>query len=150
MSSDGVVAAADRGEQLPENCCYDSQGDVTRDPLEALKGSIMAFDRGYKGSGLGLVVELLAGALTGATIESDKKKAGNWGSLVICIDPSVLGPPASFHGKTEAFCGRLRDAKRARGFEVKRLFLPGERGDEEVCLPIHTDRQSDRLHSCSP
>ena len=150
---DGVVTACERDELLPDNCCYDSGGNVTRDPAKALKGAIMAFDRSYKGSHIGLIVELLAGALTGATVETDKKQGSNWGSLVICIDPAVLGPTDDFHSKTEvgifdflapndistndspslkAFCNRMRAAKRVSGFEDKRLFLPGERGDEQV------------------
>jgi LDH2 family malate/lactate/ureidoglycolate dehydrogenase len=78
------------------------------------------------------MVELLAGAFTGAAMEG-KSNAKNWGSLVIAIDPIILGPdtPADFQAKATAMCDRVKNAKRLPGSEGKEIYLPGERGDAQ-------------------
>ena len=63
----GLVRAKSLGEKIPENVAIDSEGNLTTDPEQAMKGAILPFDRGYKGYGLGLMVEILAGPLVGAT-----------------------------------------------------------------------------------
>ncbi|GFH27677.1 uncharacterized protein HaLaN_26040, partial [Haematococcus lacustris] len=55
-------------------------------------GALRSFDRGTKGSGLGIMVELLAGPLVGAAV-SDKLQEANWGNLVVAVDPALLGDP---------------------------------------------------------
>ncbi|NDD93470.1 hypothetical protein EBZ37_15490 [bacterium] len=55
-------------------------------------GALRSFDLSYKGSHLGLFVELLAGAWIGAAVE-DKRTAQNWGSVVIVLHPDLLLPP---------------------------------------------------------
>ena len=52
------------GTQLPESVAFDENGDATRDPEAALKGAFAAWG-GHRGSGLGVVVQLL-GMLAGS------------------------------------------------------------------------------------
>jgi L-2-hydroxycarboxylate dehydrogenase (NAD+) len=128
----GLKTAQAEGRSIPDDVAYDNQGHSTTNPTDALKGALRVFDRGYKGSHIALMVELLAGSLTGAAAE-DKGTAQNWGSLVICIDPAVLGPenPAAFQQRAMEMCTRVKNAKRLPG-EKGELYLPGERGDA-VC-----------------
>ena len=77
----GVKTALENGEKIPGGVAYDSSGDNTDDPAAALGGALRSFDRSYKGSHLGLMVELLAGAFTGASM-SDKKTNKSWGTMV--------------------------------------------------------------------
>lgn len=88
----------------------------------------MVFDRNYKGSHLALVIELLAGAWTGAAM-SDKVKAKNWGSLVIVIDPKIFGPNAltEFQQSAEIMLNRVKNAKRLPHMQNESIFLPGVR-----------------------
>jgi LDH2 family malate/lactate/ureidoglycolate dehydrogenase len=122
----GIKMAEKEGRSIPDDVAYDSNGQSTTDPAEALKGAIRVFDRSFKGSHLALMVELLAGALTGAAME-DKSAAKNWGSLVIVIDPAVLGPVEEFQEKAAAMCERVKHAKQLPG--SPEMCLPGERGD---------------------
>src|SRR6185437_10618081 len=46
------------GQPLPENVAFDRDGSPTRDPAAALAGAFAAWG-GHKGSGLGIVVQLL-------------------------------------------------------------------------------------------
>jgi len=57
-----VKIAQAEGHKLPADVAFDSQGKTTLDPFEAEKGALIPFG-GYKGSALGVVVELLCGAL---------------------------------------------------------------------------------------
>jgi LDH2 family malate/lactate/ureidoglycolate dehydrogenase len=59
------------------------------------------FDGGHKGSGLALMVEVLAGPLVGAAV-ADKLAERNHGNLVVAIDPTLfqvrLGADAMLRG----------------------------------------------------
>ena len=61
MTWTGLILAKDKGESIPEGIAIDSEGKPTTDPAEAIKGAMFPFDRSYKGSGLGMVVEIMAG-----------------------------------------------------------------------------------------
>ena len=126
----GLVVAKEEGRSIPGDIAYDADGNQTTDPAAALGGALRVFDRGYKGSHLALMVELLAGALTGADMEN-KRETKNWGSLVLAISPSVFGPECSsqFQESVEIMCERVKAAKRLPGEEGRPIFLPGERGD---------------------
>ena len=65
-----VVKRAKAGESVPEGWVLDSAGNPTTDPAEGLKGS-MAPSGGYKGVGIGLLVELFAACLSGANLGID-------------------------------------------------------------------------------
>ncbi len=89
---------AQAGKSIPEGWALDAQGNPTTDPSEALKGS-MAPAGGYKGFGNGLMVELFAAVLAGATLGKDASPfAGTAG-----------GPPRTgqffFAVSAEAFSG---------------------------------------------
>jgi (2R)-3-sulfolactate dehydrogenase (NADP+) len=93
-----MAAAAD--ELIPHGWAVDADGNDTTDPHEALKGSLLSAG-GYKGYGLGLMVELLASALTGSLSSTDipplKAPEGahhDIGQFYLVIDP------ASFSGNS--------------------------------------------------
>jgi L-2-hydroxycarboxylate dehydrogenase (NAD+) len=92
MAYFGLKTAEAEGKSIPPDVAYDEKGKSTTDPSEALQGALRVFDRSYKGSHIALMVELLAGSLTGAAAE-DKGTAQNWGShmpYVICHMPYVI------------------------------------------------------------
>jgi L-2-hydroxycarboxylate dehydrogenase (NAD+) len=142
----GVVTADKEGLPIPPDVAYDSQGNPTTDPAEAMRGALRVFDRSFKGSHLALMVELLAGALTGAAM-TDKLAANNWGSLVIAIDPSMFGSVESFQESANTMCQRVKDAKKLPSF-AEELYLPGERGDgmEERAIKDGRMRMSSTLY----
>lgn len=96
----GIVEASIQGSTIPGDVAYDENGQLTTDANAALKGAIRAFDRSYKGFGLGLMVELLAGALGGATMV-DKKNANNWGNMIIAMDPEIVEDKEVFVNRVE-------------------------------------------------
>lgn len=118
----GLVLAKARGIAIPANVAIDEQGDVTLDPIRAMDGALLPFDGGYKGSGLGMVVELMAGPLVGAGYAT---LGGEWGSLVLAIDPNILVDGGAFRHHVSALRDTVRQAARRPG--VEEIRLPGER-----------------------
>lgn len=124
----GLVTAEAEGKSIRSDIAYDSEGRETTSPAAALSGALRVFDRSYKGSHLALMIELLAGAMTGASM-NDKQNSHNWGSLVIAIDPSEFcGSLEEFQSNAKIMCDRVKNAKKLEG--VTDILLPGERGDE--------------------
>jgi len=76
-----VVAAASKGQPIPAGWALDRDGQPTTDPQRALEGTVAPLG-GYKGTGLALMVEILAAGLTGA----------NWSNAVIPMATND-GPP---------------------------------------------------------
>ena len=62
-----IMTRSREGRAIPEGWALDVDGQPTTDPEQALKGS-MAPSGGYKGFGIGLLVEVMAAALSGATL----------------------------------------------------------------------------------
>lgn len=134
-----IMAAAQKGEPIPQGWATDADGRPTTDAKAALKGMMQPVG-GAKGAGLALMVEVLAAGLTGATLAAD---AGSFfdaegsppgtGQLLLAIDPEALGGAqaaariaalaAGFDGNGESrLPGRRRQQiaarVRAEGIEV--------------------------------
>lgn len=90
-----ITMAKAAGESIPLGWALDSDGNPTTDPEAALAGSLVSAG-GYKGFGIGLMVELLASALTGTRRSVDvpplKTPEGpphDLGQFYIVVDPSA-------------------------------------------------------------
>lgn len=136
-----VVRANALGRKLPSQIGLTSEGELTDDPAEILVGgALRTFDFGHKGSHLGLMVELLAGAWTGAAM-SDKRSRENWGSIVILLDPRLLVQGEDEAGmeclraRVEELCLRVSNARPVPG-RSDPIWLPGERGDVQEAAAL--------------
>jgi (2R)-3-sulfolactate dehydrogenase (NADP+) len=110
-----VMKRARAGEPIPEGWVLDAEGNPTVDAEAGLKGS-MAPSGGYKGVGVGLMVELFAAALAGATLGIDAAPFSGTtggpprtGQFFIAIDPA-----AASGGLFDERLLRLVDAIRAQ------------------------------------
>ena len=121
----GLVEARTSGQQIPDDLAYDAQGKLTADPAAAIQGAIRSFDRSYKGSGLGMMAEILAGPLVGAAFAGIGNSKQNWGHLAFAIDPDLLGDCDEFIGNIGRMVEKIKATKRLPG--VKEIFVPGER-----------------------
>lgn len=116
--STSVVAAGrlaewrDRGEPIPSDWVTES-------------GALRPVG-GVKGFGLALMVEALAGALTGAGTVSGDPKHDDQGTLVIALDIRSLCPIADFVAQVEEFIAYVRDVPLEPGSQPIRM--PGESG----------------------
>lgn len=122
----GLVEAQTAGRPIPDDVAYCADGKPATTPQEAIKGAIRSFDRSHKGSGLGLVGEILAGPLVGAAFAGIGDSAGNWGHLLFAIDPGILGDRDAFIRSVGDICHKVKGTKRLPG--IDEITLPGERG----------------------
>lgn len=90
-----VMKHAREGKAIPIGWALDADGNPTTDPNVGLKGS-MAPSGGYKGVGIALLTEIMAAALTGATLGINASPfsgtAGGpprTGQCFIAIDPTA-------------------------------------------------------------
>jgi len=95
-----VMKHAREGKPIPIGWALDNNGEPTTDPEVGLSGS-MAPSGGYKGVGIALMVELLAAALTGATLGIHASPFSGTvggppktGQFFIAIDPGATAPSA--------------------------------------------------------
>jgi LDH2 family malate/lactate/ureidoglycolate dehydrogenase len=129
MAYFGVVEANTAGRQLPEGIAYDKEGNETTDPAKALDGALRAFDKGYKGSGLSMMVQVLTGPLVGASFTGVGDSKNNWaGHLVIAIDPEVLGGKEAVREGVTKMIENVKATKKLSG--VREILVPSERGDK--------------------
>jgi LDH2 family malate/lactate/ureidoglycolate dehydrogenase len=124
-----VRLAAELGETVPEGWFVDADGRPSRDPKEYLRGGALVPLADHKGYGLALLVECLAGVLSGAATGSD---IGNWardpatptdtGHAFLVIKPDLF--TGSFGPRLDHLTEAVTGAPRADG--VDRILLPGE------------------------
>jgi LDH2 family malate/lactate/ureidoglycolate dehydrogenase len=114
------------GKEVDGSLAYDNQGHSTTDPSAALKGALKTFG-GAKGSGLALMVELLAGSLSGADMENKWSGATGWGSFMMVINPGIMGDAEEITSSAKTMLQRIKSAKKLDSADG--VFLPGERSD---------------------
>ncbi len=130
-----ITMAAAAGDPIPLGWAVDADGNDTTDPKAALEGSMLSAG-GHKGYGLGLMVEVLAAALTASTMSVDiaplKTPDGphhDIGQFYLLIDPASYSGE-SFWDSIEALSSQLDDEPDAR--------LPGSGGELPDVVVIDT------------
>ena len=121
--------AHNKGCDMPEGCLIDNEGVPTINPspmVENRSGSLTAFGE-HKGSGLGLFVELFAGALvsrdTAASAEHMPDGAIN-ALFSVILDPSAFDDVGAYEARTKEFCEFIKGMNTAKGTDE--VLLPGE------------------------
>lgn len=121
--------ARNKGVPVPEGSVIDRHGRPTTDPRELVDehaGALLAFGA-HKGSGLAILCELLAGALTGGqTIAPHRPRKGSIvnSMLSIIVDIGRLGDPTAIAGEMAAVRDWVKASPPAPGFAE--VLLPGE------------------------
>ncbi len=124
-----VGVAYDKNEALSEGMMIDRQGRPTTDPAtmipDATGGALLPLGD-HKGFGLGLLCDLLGGALTGGTTHPERHTQETTvnGMLSILIDPAALGSWQTMTGEIDALYEWARSAAPAPGTEG--VLLAGE------------------------
>ncbi len=122
-----LLKAKEVGEKIPPGVALDKNGKLTTDPAKAMEGSTLPFVNSYKGAGLAMIVELLAGLWPGAWFTTQNEKAG-WGNLFMAMSPELLMGTKLFKEKVKIFIETVRNSKTKDG---KKVRIPGEKTIEE-------------------
>jgi (2R)-3-sulfolactate dehydrogenase (NADP+) len=135
-----VMVAKTKGESIPLGWALDAEGNPTTDAAAAMQGTMLPFGDA-KGACLALMVEILAGALTGANFSHEtgsmfeaKGEPPHLGQLFILIDPSKLGGE-SFLDRIEVLIAAILQQDGTRLPGDRRLALRAKAAVEGLALP---------------
>jgi uncharacterized oxidoreductase len=98
-----LMVAMNKGEKVPPGWIVDAQGRPTTDPKDFYDGGALLTIGGHKGSGLSIVTDLLAGALTTGRSSDPGDVAIRNNMLSIYIDTSVYDPSGSVPEEVHRF-----------------------------------------------
>ncbi len=119
-----INLAAQRGTSIPEGWALDSNGQPTTCPVAALHGTLAAIG-GAKGAALAMMIDLIAGALTGSALSSECSSFFNdcgpplaTGAMVVAFDPDRFGG-VTFADRVAGLCASVVAEPNVR--------LPGDR-----------------------
>jgi ureidoglycolate dehydrogenase (NAD+) len=125
-----IKAAKDRGESIPTGWAVDAEGRPTTDPARALAGALLTFGA-FKGSGISLLVDLLAGTLPGGRsgpeivpLYERLHEPQGVGHLFLALRVEAFDEPLRFRRRVDETIRRIRALPPAAGAE--RALLPGE------------------------
>jgi len=124
-----------QGRTMPEGWFINRHdGTPLTDPRRSADGLLLPIG-GYKGSGLALMLGLLAGTLNGAAFgrevvdfNADASTETNTGHFIAAIDIARFVPLATFTAEADRHLDDLRASPRLPGFDAIRL--PGDRRAE--------------------
>jgi hydroxycarboxylate dehydrogenase B len=120
----------DGKKPVPEGWLLDSSGRPTADPsvlYEPPLGSIrpMGGTQAYKGFGLGLVLDMLAGGLTGGHVSRAGAPPAKGNNVVfLALDPAQFAGRDVLVRETTALAQYVRDCPLAEGAQA--ILLPGD------------------------
>lgn len=119
------------GKMLEPGCVLDKNGNPTNAPDEYLDGGVLLPFGAHKGYGLSVMVECMAGIMSGAALTHEINSwneipghCGNTGHIFIAMDISKMMDVADYVKSVETMIEQFKSAKKADG--VSEIFYPGE------------------------
>jgi len=125
MAMGEVQVAAREGHKVPLGTGLNKDGKETTNPSEIADGGVLLPFGGYKGSGIAMMVELLAGALLGEWFSFETKEHDNndggppkGGEFILAMSPDKIAGP-NWNKHADEFFIKMKAMDGVR--------LPGER-----------------------
>jgi L-2-hydroxycarboxylate dehydrogenase (NAD+) len=125
------------GKPIPEGWGINKDGLVTTNPTEVLQGGALMplggtdIMRGYKGYGLGLLVDIFCGVLAGSGFAtnvghpSDKTRSSNVGHFFGAVKIDCFRPIDEFKTDMDRLIRQMKDSPKAVGKD--RIYIHGEK-----------------------
>ncbi|HEX3469315.1 MAG TPA: Ldh family oxidoreductase [Candidatus Elarobacter sp.] len=144
---------ARKEKQLNSGWAIDAEGHETRDPQVALKGALLPLggfgvdNGGHKGYGLGLLVDILCGVLSGGAfgdelpLPTDGPQPGKISHFFAAFKIDGFRDPADFKRDMDVELRAFKDSDRAPGQD--RIYVAGEIEYEKTLynrehgVPVH-------------
>ena len=127
MSGKGMMRwYAQEHREMPDNWALTPAGAVTTDPKAAMDGPLLPIGE-YKGYGLSLFTDVLAGVMTGALFGKDvfqDDQNFDVGHMMIAIDPAALMPAEEVDRRLETLVAQVKGAPPIDA--ARPVVLPGE------------------------
>lgn len=132
VSHGTIKVAAQAGRQMPEGWVVDFEGNPITDPNMAHEGFLLPIG-GYKGSGLNIVIGMLAGTMNGAAFGRDvidfRAEIGrntNTGQCLFVMRPDLFGDHDQVLASFEAALDELENSESMTGEPIR---LPGTQAE---------------------
>ncbi len=127
-----IYAAATLGKLIPEGWLTDEAGLPTTDPNKLVQGGALTPMAGHKGYGIALLIEMLAGVLTGAATTwqvvswsmHDPRLPTGHGAAFLALDIETLTDHSEFAERLRHVVQGIRSTPLAVGSE--RILVPGD------------------------
>ncbi|TDD87142.1 Ldh family oxidoreductase [Actinomadura rubrisoli] len=123
-----IYLARNRESEIPDGWAVGADGAPTRDPEEALLGTVLPM-AGHKGYGISVMMDVLSGVLSGSGFGSavhgpyQSARPGRSGHLYMALDIASFSPVREFEERMEALVAELKSGSREGAEEVR---YPGE------------------------
>jgi L-2-hydroxycarboxylate dehydrogenase (NAD+) len=128
-----IFVAAEKGERIPTDWMIDRAGHPTDDPTALFSGGVMLPFGKHKGYGIGVIVDVLTGVLSGGLFSTAVRGFGRDLSepLGVChsfcaLDIERFMPLDQFKSRIDHMIREIKGSEPLAG--VERVYLPGEKG----------------------
>jgi LDH2 family malate/lactate/ureidoglycolate dehydrogenase len=128
-----IFLAGERGERIPSDWMLDRDGSPTDDPKALLNGGVILPFGKHKGYGLGVLVDVLTGVISGGLFSNYVGQFAQDMSRPLGVCHSFAALDIRRFISIDQFKNRMdemiRNVKKSEKREgVDRIYLPGERG----------------------
>jgi ureidoglycolate dehydrogenase (NAD+) len=126
-----IFAMKALGKSIPDTWLTDAEGSPVSEVGDWPQSGSMMPMAGHKGYGLAMLIEVLAGAITGAGVLSEAKswilestEASRLGQAFVAINVDSILPIDLFKQRIDTIIHEIRNSPKAKGSE--RIYVPGE------------------------
>jgi ureidoglycolate dehydrogenase (NAD+) len=127
-----IYIAQALGQKVPDNWLVDAEGVPTTDPFQYPHASALLPFAGHKGYGIAMMIETLAGVLSGAGMTweignwmtSDPSQSTHHGAAFLAINVGAMMPIDVFKRRVDQLIAEVHEAPTAKG--ASRIYVPGE------------------------
>ena len=124
-----IRVAVNRGDSVPLGWLINNAGEPTENPEDLMKtppGALLPLGGivGHKGYALGLMIDILGGALSGAGCSGSGNTRLQNGVLMLALDIANFTPLDDFYDHVDGLVAHVKAAPTAPGFEE--ILTPGE------------------------
>ncbi len=127
MSGKGMMRWYERENRpMPDNWALTPEGQITTDPSAAMTGPLLPIGE-YKGYGLSLFTDVVAGVMTGALFGLDvfqDDQNFDVGHMMVAINPTAMMSQADFDRRLEELLSQVKNAPPIDS--ARPVMLPGE------------------------
>ncbi len=131
-----IRVAMINNEPIPEGLALDIEGHPTTDAKKAFEGVCLPFG-GAKGSGLAMLMDMMAGMYTGSNYAGDVSslyyrfdEPQNLGHIMFIMKPDLFMALDEYKKKMDVYYKRLKALPRAAGCDE--ILMPGEPEDRKT------------------
>jgi ureidoglycolate dehydrogenase (NAD+) len=135
VAANKVIRARLLGQSIPEGWLVNADGEPTTDPSGFPESGALMPMAAHKGYGFALLVEVLAGVMSGAALTKEQPSwvpnmpgnppgQANQGQMFIAIDAGAILSPDIFDQRMDWLVDYIHDSPKAKG--SNQIYLPGE------------------------